>query len=355
MGKQSFVGRDEILGWARRGGRRGIQNLKTRAASGDPRAVARLQRLRAALAAPDAPASAPAPYAAQPGYASNYPAYQSPYFDASLSQDPYGPAPQPTIDVFQGDAELAEIVSSGDADLEEIVGADDVELEKLMKKAIRPSLLTTVLATGRSDAELAKIKAKADAGDKKSKNLYEGILAAKKKYAESYKYDSSGLDEILGSDEIVGSLLSKTVGAVKKVAGLPLDVAAWALRRTPSVARSMFVGHDEILGGAFIGDDERAYAEDGGMADKMALQRRITSSGYNGHLAYVRGEDMDQQGRQSAKKILQQSVDAKSIKKSDLKRAIELYAGASATTREKTAVGSKMLDFLTKKQIKIEG
>ncbi len=248
----------------------------------------------------------------------------------------------------------SELLDNDSLGLDEILGADDVELERLMSKSHRPSAETTFLSHFFSPKQIAKIKAQADAGDKDAKSRYEAILAAKKKYAES-SASSSGLDEILGRDEIVGSLLSKTVGAVKKVAGLPLDAAAWALRRTPSVARSMFVGHDEILGGAFVGDDERAYAEDGGMADKMALQRRITSSGYNGHLAYVRGEDMDQQGRQSAKKILQQSVNAKSIKKSDLKRAIELYAGASATTREKTEVGSKMLDFLTKKQIKIEG
>jgi hypothetical protein len=243
VGRVEILGRDEILGRERRGRRHRIQDLKARAAAGDPRAVAKLQKLQAALAAPVSSTATPnpyaattyaaTPYAATPYAATTYPAsyqqpaYQSPYFDPSLSQDPYGPPPQPTIDVFQGDDSLEEIVSSG---------------------------------------------------------------------------------------------------------------------------------HDEILGSSFIGDDERAYAADGGMADKMALQRRITSSGSNRHLAFVRGEaDTDATSRQTAKKILEQSADSKTIKKSDLRRAIELYAGNNATTQEKTAVGSKMLEYLTKKKIKIEG
>jgi hypothetical protein len=351
VGKVEILGRDEILGWERRSRRQRIQNLKVRAAAGDQQAIARLQRLQAELSAPvtasSTPYASPTSYAATTYPQQSYqapPAYQTPYFDASLSQDPYGPPPQPTVDSFQGDDQLEEIVSSG-------------------------------------------------------------------------------------RDEILGSALSKTVGAVKKIAGLPLDAAAWALRRTPVPSKSWFVGHQEILGSSFVGDDERAYAADGGMADKMALQRRITSSGSNRHLAFVRGddseleslmiaqikkdakkpkivtaylldlgsdakkmqilkqradagsssaknilklvakaqsdkaidnalssgEDADASDRQKAKQILQKATDSKSIKREDLRQAIALYAGTGSTVKERTAVGSKMIEFCNKKKIKLEG
>jgi hypothetical protein len=107
-----------------------IQQLKSRAAAGDPRAVARLQQMRAALGLPANAASPPpfkplsppaylptayqptyAPPSYQPSYAQP-PAYASPYYDESLSQDPYGPPPQPTVDVFQGEEE-AELARDG--------------------------------------------------------------------------------------------------------------------------------------------------------------------------------------------------------------------------------------------------
>ena len=139
-----------------------VQRLKTKAAAGDQQAIAKLQRMQADLGLPatTTPASAtpasatpgsptpaifgtpsstpgypastypstypPAyPSAYQPGYPQSayqpgYPqsayqqqyayqpqyAAQSPYYDPSLSQDPYGPPPQPTVDVYQGDSRL---------------------------------------------------------------------------------------------------------------------------------------------------------------------------------------------------------------------------------------------------------
>jgi hypothetical protein len=129
VGRVEIMGRDEILGWARKRRRQSIRELKARAASGDQRAIARLRRLQAelstAITATPAPANTPTLFAsslAAPYAAPTYPqqtyspyvaqpaAYQSPYFDASLSQDPYGPPPQPTIDVFQGDDEILGIL-----------------------------------------------------------------------------------------------------------------------------------------------------------------------------------------------------------------------------------------------------
>lgn len=97
---------------------RRVQQLKARAAAGDPRAVAKLRKMQAALglpvptAAPLPPAYSPPPQsyapAYQPAYQPSYaaaPAYQSPDYDESLSQDPFGPPPQPTVDVYQGEEE----------------------------------------------------------------------------------------------------------------------------------------------------------------------------------------------------------------------------------------------------------
>ena len=61
----------------------------------------------------------------------------------------------------------------------------------------------------------------------------------------------------------------------------------------------------------------------------------------------------DIQERRAARQILDDATAAKTISKNDLKKAISLYAGAQATKEEKIAVGSKVLDFLKKKQIKL--
>ena len=156
-GESSFIGRhhrrrDKTSRQQR------LANLKTRAAAGDQAAVAKLQAIQTKLttelstlstpatatttappvipgttippAVPGAPpvinpttyptttpTTAPTTYPATypPGYPypQGYPtyqpqyAYQSPYYDPS-TMDPYGPAPQPTVDVYQGDSDLGE-------------------------------------------------------------------------------------------------------------------------------------------------------------------------------------------------------------------------------------------------------
>jgi len=57
--------------------------------------------------------------------------------------------------------------------------------------------------------------------------------------------------------------------------------------------------------------------------------------------------------RQAARKILDVAADAKSISRSDLKKAIWLYAGKQSTEKERLVVGGKILDFLNKKQVKL--
>jgi hypothetical protein len=125
----SFVGRSS-RGSKRARRMRRLQDLKTKAAAGNPNAIAKLRRMQDLYAsalpatalptiAPTIPGQAPVSpsytptgtptyYQPAPTVYPTYPAaYQSPYFNPDLAQNPYGPAPQPTIDVYQGEEEAA--------------------------------------------------------------------------------------------------------------------------------------------------------------------------------------------------------------------------------------------------------
>lgn len=103
-----------------------------------------------------------------------------------------------------------------------------------------------------------------------------------------------GREEILGRDEILGYLpaLVKS-GKFKRRRGK----GVWGkLARAATVPLSMLsqrgammngnVGLEEILNGAFVGDDELALAAEGGSAERESLARR-TSSGYNSKWSYL--------------------------------------------------------------------
>ena len=88
---------------------------------------------------------------------------------------------------------------------------------------------------------------------------------------------------------------------------------------------------------------------------KAVLQTGYTPSKKDPGLAQMSGDDAppELQGRREARKILDNAVDAKSIGRTDLKRAIWLHAGSQSTEAERAAVGGKMLDFLNKRQVKL--
>jgi hypothetical protein len=189
-----------------------------------------------------------------------------------------------------------------------------------------------------------------------------------------------GRQEILGKDEILGRALDSELNRRKTT--------------------SEFVLGDDVLteivsSGAFVGDDERQMAREGGASERASLRRRKdTSCGYNSHWAHIRGEatatdldkikklaaggnkkamkilarmeklakseasgaadsieDVDQKAKQEARKLIDAAVAAKSISRLDLKRAIWLYAGKQSTEKERAAVGSKMISLLNKKQV----
>jgi hypothetical protein len=353
MNKQSFVerveivGRDEIRGWSRRRRHHGIRELKARAAAGDQWAIAKLQRLRDSLATATTPATpagpamfasslTPAPTYAPPVYSPYVPpTYQTPYYDASLAQDPLGPPPQPTIDVFQGD-ELG------------------ILLDDLLDP-VKPRGSEFVLGREKTPEKFQNKRRKIEMASKNGMYV--------------------GRQEILGKDEILGRSLDSKLN-----------------RRKTS---SEFVLGDDVLteivsSGAFVGDDEKQMAREGGASERASLLRRKDAScGYNSHWAHVRGDatatdldkikklaeggnrkakkilarieklaksetsgdDSSQAERQEARKILDAAVAAKSISRDDLKKAVWLYAGKQSTEKERAAVGSKMIAFLNKRQV----
>jgi hypothetical protein len=83
--------------------------------------------------------------------------------------------------------------------------------------------------------------------------------------------------EILGKDEILGAFVGDNfvhkaavapLKIAKKLVTLPFDAAEWALNRAPLPGGSSSSKH------AFIGEEERALAAEGGACERAALRRR---------------------------------------------------------------------------------
>ena len=88
---------------------------------------------------------------------------------------------------------------------------------------------------------------------------------------------------------------------------------------------------------------------------KAALKAGYTPSKNDPGLAQMSGDDVpsELQERREARRILDDAAQAKSIARADLKRAIWLHAGSQSTEAERAAVGGKMLEFLSKRQVKL--
>lgn len=187
-----------------------------------------------------------------------------------------------------------------------------------------------------------------------------------------------GRQEILGKDEILGRSLDSKLDHVK-------------------TSSEFVLGNDDLTeivsSGAFVGDDERQLAREGGPSERAAFRRRTAAScGFNRHWAHLQGEatatdlekikkladggnkkakkilakleklaksdtsgeDADEQkAKQEARKIIDSAVAAKSISRDSLKRAIWLYAGKQSTEKERADIGSKMLALLNKRQVSL--
>jgi len=318
VGLQEILGLDEIVGRDNRARRRArrrrhLQNLKTRAAAGDQQAIAKLQRMQNDLGLPAASASV----------ATTTPATATSSTIPPLYLNPTSPTP-PTYSAYTSTPATSAYQPS----------------YQQQYAYQNPNYQSSYYNSNAQDPI----------------DVYQGDVG-----------HGPDFDDIFGLEEILGC--AKSAGA--------------------------FVGRDEILG-SFVGDEERELARDGSRADRAAL-RRVSSSGYNGHWKFSRASGDDptaalvaelktraaagdlralkalekirlktasktkvsgdatgsQVDRQAAKQILQGAAGSKKIARTDLKKAIWLYAGRQSTVEERTAVGSKMIAYLNKNKVQL--
>ena len=214
-------------------------------------------------------------------------------------------------------------------------------------------------------ARLAVLKMNADAGNKKAKKAWKSALKDLKKLLaaarngnpkalhtlavirESGLFSGVNTLTISGADNELspkGRSLVSLLGKVKNKA-LQGDPRAISL-----VAAVNTLHLEQVPGTNVAGDEElveelktRADAGDVRSQKRLeAMRQRSRTSGDEGLT-----------GQQAARKILEDAADAKVISRNDLKKAISLYTGPTASDREKIEIGSKVLAFLKKKNVQI--
>lgn len=253
-----------------------------------------------------------------------------------------------------------------------------VPMNIALSSSLEPSIdVSTREATPTSDADkayiaqLAVLKMNADAGSKKAKKEWQKALAnllqvqkkAKKGDLRSAHLltvvRESGLFSDVKAMDITGAMVDPSIltPRAKGLLATLSQVKAKALRgdsRAMNLVSAINSLHFEtVVPPSTLGEDEdieelKLRAEAG---DKRAQKRleilikdKITKSS---------GDDDQIANRQVARKMLEDAADAKTIKRADVKKAIALYAGSSATDKEKTDIGSKILTFLQKKNVQI--
>lgn len=196
-------------------------------------------------------------------------------------------------------------------------------------------------------AKLELVKKKAEQGDEKSKHL---IVVLK----ESGIFDGVQAMSITGTDAAFDTrplveYLHKKYEETKQLAAQGDPKAIKSMER---YARDQKLGasiqkavNDHMVEKASKGDSEakRWLVE---RDRRLPIGKKIDIS--------LLGDDEppELQGRREARKILDAAAQSKSISRADLKKAIWLHTGRQATDAERAAAGSKMLDFLGKRQIK---
>jgi hypothetical protein len=193
------------------------------------------------------------------------------------------------------------------------------------------------------------VKKKAAQGDEKSKHLlvvlnesgiFDGVQAMSVTGDNVPPLDTRPLIEYLHKKYEETKLLAAQGDpkAIKSMARYERDQKLGA-----SIQKAV---NDDMIERASKGDSE---------AKKWLVERdRRLPIGKKIDTALLGDDDVSQlQSRREARKILDDAFPAKSISRADLKRAIWLHAGKQSTEAERAAVGSKMLDFLNKRQIKL--
>jgi hypothetical protein len=218
-------------------------------------------------------------------------------------------------------------------------------------------------------ARLAVLKMQADSGDKSAKKSWKKELGNLTKIQQKARKGDphaahlitvvreSGLFSDVKAMEVsqnrnltpqaqklvalLGQLKAKAVSGDPRALNLVATINTLQLNKVPQTVLS---GDSEAI------EELKLRAE---MDDPVAIRRLKLLKASESDLTRDRSSGDAEADRQLAKKMLEDAADAKTIRRSDVKKAITLYAGDQATDKEKTDIGSKILTFLQKKNVQI--
>lgn len=190
--------------------------------------------------------------------------------------------------------------------------------------------------------DLGRVSTLAKKGDPKAKHLLavvqESGLFSGVKALDVSGADTAGLTAKARSLLLLlGKVKTKALQGDPRAVGLVASINTLHLERVPGAA--VMSGDDDLI------EELKTRADAGDVRSQKRLEelrkKRSTTS----------GDDLTPE--QTARKMLEDAADAKSISRGNLKKAITLFAGPNATDKERVAVGSKVLTFLSKKNVQI--
>jgi hypothetical protein len=216
-------------------------------------------------------------------------------------------------------------------------------------------------------AKLAVMKMNAEAGDKKSQKAWRGAMGDLRKLVvlakkgdpkskhmlqvvrESGLFSGVKAMSVSGAETVLSRNGNKLVVLLGKVKDKAVSGDMRAIRLVSAINR-LHLESVPLPPASLSGDEElveelKTRAEAGDVRSQKRLEALT-----KGH-SKTSGEDLTEQ--QIARKMLEDAAEAKSISRASLKKAILLYAGQNASDKEKASVGSKVLTFLSKKQVEI--
>ena len=217
-------------------------------------------------------------------------------------------------------------------------------------------------------AKLAVIKMNAQAGNKKAKKAWKRAMGELRKLTfmakrgdpkaqhalqvirESGLFSGVSALEVSGTSVqlspkgkslvvLLGKVKDKAVAGDDRAITLVSAINRLHLESVPLPPVASMSGDEELI------EELKTRADAGDVRSQKRLEAIMKGRSKSS------GEDLE--GQAAARKMLEDAADAKTISRASLKKAILLYAGQNATDKEKAAIGSKVLTFLSKKQVQI--
>lgn len=188
---------------------------------------------------------------------------------------------------------------------------------------------------------LARVSLKAKKGNEKAKHLL-AVVQESGLFSGVQALDVSGADTALTPQTrsllaLLGKVKVQAMRGDPRAIGLVSAINTLHLEKVPGSGVS---GDSDLI------EELKTRAEAGDVRSQKRLEE------IRKHGSKVQG-DAPLTSEQAARKMLEDAADAKSISRTNLKKAILMFAGQNATDKEKAAVGSKVLSFLSKKNVQI--